>query len=508
MQDLKQMSENGWYCRMISLKLKGMETAEHDKLYRSLISRDPRNDGRFYFGVTTTGIYCRPICSARPRQENVRFFRSKAEAEKAGYRPCLRCRPDLAPASRQWQGTASVVGRALDMIERGDLDGNRLEGIADRLGMTDRHLRRLFGEHVGASPIEVAISHRLHVARQLLSETRLSIVDIAMAAGFGSLRRFNDAFLATYKRNPRDFRRETAGPEEAADTIRLRIPYVGRYDWDFLIGYFRNHQVHGVEAVEGNSYLRHVRTGRGESFLRVEHIAEQGCLRLSVRLNDFHELRPLAESVKRVFDSGHNPHQVGIPEGCPEQLWPLLGADGGLRIPGAFDPFETAVAIILGQVVTVEQGRRNLQRLIETCGDRSVVPYHPGLTHFFPSPEVLAREDLTSLGIPRIRAGAIRELALACLDGTVDLSRGCDLERTRAVLRNIRGIGPWTAEMIALRCLCDTDAFPGSDLVIGRALERYPIHLEEYSPWRAYLALAIWKVHATSLSMARERSVV
>jgi AraC family transcriptional regulator of adaptative response / DNA-3-methyladenine glycosylase II len=484
-----------------------METMEHDKLYRAMISRDPRNDGRFYYGVTTTRVYCRPICAARPRQENVLFFRSKAEAEKAGYRPCLRCCPDLAPTSRQWQGTASVVGRAMGMIERGDLDGNRLADVAARLGMTDRHLRRLFSEHVGASPMDVAISRRLHVARQLLSQTGLSIVDIALAAGFGSLRRFNDAFLTTYNRSPREYRRETLAAQAAEDSIRLRIPYVGRFDWDFLTGYFRNHEVFGVEAVEGNSYLRHFRTTRGESCLRVEHLEEQACLQLSIRINDFLELRPLVESAKQVFDTDHNPHQIAVPEGCPEHLRAFMGANGGIRVPGAFDPFETAVAIILGQLVSVGQGRANLRKLVERFGDRSTVPFHPGLTHFFPSAATLAREDLTSLGITRVRAKAVRELAAACLDGKVELSRSCDLERTRAALLSIGGIGPWTVEMIALRCLGDPDAFPAGDLIIKRTLEQHPILRDEFAPWQAYLALAIWKNHISTLPKAGEGAV-
>jgi len=479
-----------------------METMDTETLYKALSSRDARYDGRFYVGVTTTGIYCRPICPARPKKEHLRFFRSKAEAEKAGFRPCLRCRPDLSPTSIQWRGTAAVVSRAFGMIYRGDADGRPMSGLAERLGMTDRHLRRLFQEQLGASPMEVAISRRLHLARQLLSQTRLSITDIALASGFNSLRRFNDAFLTTYQRNPSDFRKATEGSEAAADTITLRIPYIDRYDWDTLMRYFTRHEVHGVDAVEGGCYLRHLKTVRGESCLRVEHLAKGRCLQVTLAVADFSEVRQLVDTVRSVFDVDHNPRQIEPPEGCPEAVREFLAGYAGLRVPGAFDPFETAVSIILGQLVSTAQGRLNLRKLVERYGERSATAHHPKLSHFFPSPAVLASADLTSLGFTRARANAIRDLSAACLAGTLDLSRTCDLARTRKALLAIKGIGPWTVELIALRCLGDTDAFPTSDLVIKRALASYRFLPEQFSPWRSYLALALWKTQTSAAPAA------
>jgi AraC family transcriptional regulator, regulatory protein of adaptative response / DNA-3-methyladenine glycosylase II len=486
-----------------------MEKMDTDTLYLAFNTRDPRHDGRFYVGVTTTGIYCRPTCPARPKQENIRFFRSKAEAEKAGFRPCLRCRPDLSPTSIQWQGTAAVIARAFGMINRGEADGRKLSGLAERLGMTDRHLRRLFREHLGASPLEVAISRRLHLARQLLSQTRLSITDIALASGFSSLRRFNDAFVTTYRRNPSDFRTCDGGSAGAANTITLRIPYVERYDWDNLIRYFARHGVHGVDTIEDDCYLRHLRGAATESYLRVAHLPAQRSLQFTLEVGDFSEIRQLVVLIRSVFDVDHNPSQITLPEGCPDDLKELLDAGEGIRVPGAFDPLETAVSIILGQLVSTDQGRLNMRKLVEKYGDASKIAYHPRLSHFFPTPEVLATEDLTSLGFTKVRAGAIKEMALACLEGRLELSRNCDLERTREALLSIKGIGPWTVEMIALRCLGDTDAFPASDLIINRAVEKYSIHPEQFTPWQSYLALGIWKNHTSatkSLKFGEKRS--
>jgi AraC family transcriptional regulator of adaptative response / DNA-3-methyladenine glycosylase II len=478
-----------------------MEQIDTDTLYKALSSRDARYDGRFYVGVTTTGIYCRPICPARPRKENVRFFRSKAEAEKAGFRPCLRCRPDLSPTSIQWQGTGAVVARAFGMINRGEADGNSLSGLAGRLGMTDRHLRRLFREHLGASPMEVAISRRLHLARQLLSQTRLSITDIALASGFNSLRRFNDAFLSTYRRNPRDFRKESEGGAAlAADTITLCIPYIDRYDWETLIRYFARHEVYGVDAVEEDCYLRHLKTSGGESYVRVAHLEASRCLLVTLKISDFSEVRQLIDTIRCVFDIDHNPLQIEIPPSCPDAVQEFLAGQAGVRVPGAFDPFETAVSVILGQLVSTAQGRLNLRKLVQSYGEKSKVSHHPRLSHFFPTPAVLAGADLAALGFTRTRANAIKELALAFLSGTLDLSRSCDLSRTRKALLDIKGIGPWTVELIALRCLGDTDAFPASDLIISRALEAYRFLPGQFSPWRSYLALALWKTQAITLS--------
>ncbi|GFO69261.1 AraC family transcriptional regulator [Geomonas limicola] len=482
-------------------------------LHQALTARDPRHDGRFYYGVTTTGIYCRPVCPARPKPEHVRFFKSKAEAERAGYRPCLRCRPDLSPSCSQWQGTAAVVARALTIMEREATESDSLGVLAERLGISDRHLRRLFREHLGASPIEVAISRRLHLARQLLSQTSLSVTDIALASGFNSLRRFNDAFTGTYQRTPSEFRKASPQQPGCPETITLHLPYLPPYDWNTLLRYYARHEVFGTDVVEDGWYLRQLGTPQGPSLVRVRHLPEKACLEVSLTLHSFSDLRPTVAAVRDAFDLDHNP--LLIVPGSAEASVPALAAlAGGIRIPGAFDPLEIAVSVILGQLVSTVQGRRNLQKLVERFGTPVPNPLHPRLTHRFPTAEILAREDLSVLGFTKVRAAAINELARAFLEGRLTLSRSCDLAATRQALARIRGIGPWTVEMIALRCLGDPDAFPATDLVLARALAASPFRPDELRPWRGYFALALWKAQTagdahdtTSPASGPERSL-
>lgn len=466
-------------------------------LHHALTARDPRYDGRFYYGVTTTGIYCRPICPARPKPEHLRFFKSKAEAERAGFRPCLRCRPDLSPSCSQWQGTAAVVARALAIMERDGADCESLTVLAEHLGISDRHLRRLFREHLGASPMEVAISRRLHLARQLLTQTSLSITDIALASGFNSLRRFNDAFTGTYRRTPSDFRKSALQEPASDETITLHLPYLPPYDWDTVLRYFARHEVFGTDTVEDGSYLRQIASAQGPILLKVRNRPEKACLEVSLNLSSFSQLRGAVAAVRGAFDLDHNPLLL-VPLSSEGTVSAAPALAGGIRIPGAFNPLESAVGVILGQLVSTAQGRRNLQKLVERFGTPLPAPLHPRLTHQFPSAEVLAREDLSVLGFTKVRAAAINELARAVLEGRLTLSRSCDLTATRKALAQIRGIGPWTVEMIALRCLGDTDAFPATDLVLARALAASPLSADELRPWRGYLALALWKKQTSS----------
>lgn len=469
-----------------------MNTAEKLKLYKSVLARDPRFDGRFFIGVKTTGIYCRPICPAKPKFENVEFYRSKAEAEHAGFRPCLRCKPDLSPLSPQWRGTAAVMGRALSLIESGE------EHIADKLGMSDRHLRRLFHEHIGASPVEVAISRRLHLARQLLSQTKLGIGEIAYASGFNSLRRFNDAFLKTYKMPPGSFRKEEAS-SSANDTnfITIKLPYSPPYDWEWLMNFFSRHLTIGVEWVENNQYFRHLKTSKGINFYKLSHLPKEQVVQAEIIIKDVSDLRFIIEQIKSQMDLTHNPFHIDSPKFKKELK--------SVRIPGGFDPFETAISIVLGHVVSTEQGKRNIQKLVLKYGEESKESQHPQLTHFFPTAKVLSSADLSTLGFTNGRCEAIRELARKISNNEIQLSKNCDLTETRAQLMSIKGIGAWTTELILMRCASDTDAFPANDLILKRALESEHIDLDAISPWRSYLALAIWKNKAHLLSKKKRK---
>lgn len=475
-----------------------MEKVERQKLYKALLSRDSRYDGKFYFGVKTTGIYCRPICPAKPKFENVLFFRSKSEAELAGFRPCLRCKPDLSPLSPQWRGTAAIMGRALSLIEQ-DLEENQLTKIADKLGMTDRHLRRLFQENIGASPVEVSISRRLHLARQLLSQTHLSVTDIAFASGFKSLRRFNDAFKKTYQQSPSIFRKaESKSSKENKNVLKLELNYIPPFDWEWLMNFFQRHETMGVEHVSENQYQRHFQTNHGYNFYRLSHLKKDKKILVEIHVQDIRDLRTTIDQIKAQLDLGHNPYHIEAPQFKTELK--------NVRIPGAFDPFEVAISIILGQVVSTEQGKKNIYKLVQKFGIPTPNSPHPQLTHLFPSAEVLSQADLSSLGFTTARCEAIKELSQMVASGEIVLSRNSDLDETRKKLLSIKGIGSWTTELILMRCLADTDAFPANDLILKRALEKDHIAVEKMAPWRSYLAIAIWKHQAHLLSKKKRKS--
>jgi AraC family transcriptional regulator, regulatory protein of adaptative response / DNA-3-methyladenine glycosylase II len=462
-----------------------MLPADHLKLYKSMRARDPRSDGRFYVGVKTTGIYCRPVCPAKPKIQNVNFYKSKAEAENAGFRPCLRCRPDLSPLSPQWGGAAAVIPRALRLIE----NNVALNSVAEKLGLSERHLRRLFHEHVGASPVEVLISTRLHLARQLLSQTSLSVLDIAEASGFGSLRRFNEAFSNTYKKSPRDFRQELKFEKKPEGALKLELHYSPPYDWNHILTFFKRHKVAGCELVNEKSYSRVFKTSTGVHYFTIQPSVKPNTLDLKLSAS-LAELRSHIEIIKRQFDLSHNPHHVDFKFKEIQKV----------RVPGCFSAFETAVTIVLGQLVSTEQAQKNVKKLVQQYGEVLEKPAQEGLTHLFPTAQTLQVASFENMGVTRARAHAIRELARMHLSGELNLSSTCDLAETRQTLLSIKGIGPWTVEMIALRCLNDTDAFPAKDLIVARALEKFKIKAEECSPWRAYLALAIWKTQAHLLS--------
>ena len=482
-----------------------MDILDRERLYKLVCARDKRYDGRFYCGVRTTHIYCRPICPARPQLANITFYRSATEAENAGYRACLRCRPDLAPHSGPWHGTAAVVGRALSLIARGEADGVPLEQFARRLGISDRHLRRLFDEHVGASPGEVAASKRLHLARQLLLQSNLPITQTAFAAGFQSLRRFNEAFQAKFHAPPSAVRRSVDRPRDAAaNFITVELPVIAPFDWDGLLRFFQNHAVAGVESFAEGRYRRCFSLGDGAvGAVDVGYEPQKTQLTARVYLEEVSHLRRVIEKVRDLFDARLNPHAHVDDLNADDPIAACYVNSLGLRIPGAWEPFETAVAIILGQLVSVEQGRRNVQKLIERFGTKLAAPLIDGCTHRFPEPRELAKADLRTIGITSARAAAIRELARQLLAGRLNLSRTADLEATRKQLQTIPGIGPWTVELIALRCLGDTNAFPATDLIVKRALAHHSSKHGDWSPWNAYVTLALWKKYAASLSRKR-----
>ena len=471
-----------------------------EALNRARISRDPRFDGKFYIAVTSTGIYCRPICPSRyAKLSNVRFFGSPAAAEAAGFRPCLRCRPEAAPGTPAWLGTAAVVRRALRLINEGALDEDSVEALAGRLGIGARHLVRLFGRHVGASPIAVAQTRRLHFAVCLLEETHLPITQVAMAAGFGSCRRFNDAFRRTYRRAPRELRRAgRRGSASGSDEVVLRLAYRPPYDWLQVREFLAARALPGVECVDARSYARTVACDGGHALVRVEALPDTNALELRVAGAPAAALLHIATAARRVFDLAADPQGIGGELARDALIGPLVRQRPGLRIPGAWEPFECAVRAVLGQQVSVAAGRRFVARLVERAG--TAIRGAGGLTHLFPGAAAVAAADLTGLGLTRSRAATLHALARAVLERRIDFSAAP--EQVMAAMAALPGIGPWTAQYVALRALGEPDALPTGDLVLRRmagsdgrllSVRELEERARDWQPWRSYAVMHLWR---------------
>ena len=479
---------------------------------RARQTRDPRFDGRFFIAVRTTGIYCRPVCPVRPpKSENVRFFPSAAAASEAGYRPCLRCRPESAPGTSAWSGTAATVARALRLIQGGALDEGSVEGLAERLGIGARHLGRLFLAHVGATPGQVAQTRRLQLAKKLLDETDLPIGEIALAAGFGSVRRFNEVLLATYGRPPQALRKDR--PEApAGGELRLRLSFRTPFDWGALRDWLALRAMPGVERVAGDTFERTIALDGRAGWLAVRPLADGRHLELAVR---FPEVAPalvrITARVRRLFDLDADSHTIERDLARDPALAPSVRARPGLRVPGAFDGFELAVRAILGQGVSVAGARTFAGRLVARYGGTLEGAPDAELARTFPGPEALAKAELEALGVLPARAAAIRELARCVSAKALDLETPRDLGAFVAEISRLDGIAAWTAHYVALRALGDPDAFPASDLgllggareLLGAGAERLTAaglerRAEAWRPWRGYAAMHLWLAYGGS----------
>ncbi|MCA8962435.1 MAG: DNA-3-methyladenine glycosylase 2 family protein, partial [Planctomycetes bacterium] len=421
--------------------------------YRVLETRDRRFDGRLFFGVTTTGIYCRPICPARtPRPENVRYFPHAAAAECEGFRPCRRCRPESAPDSPGWLGASWIVQRALEMIGEGALDSKSVDALADDLGVGRRHLSRLFAREVGASPRAVARTRRLHFARALIDQTELRMIDVALGAGFSSVRRFNDAIRGAFGASPRELRAR-ALTATTTPSFRLKLPYREPFEFDGLLDFLRRRAIPGVESVDHAEYRRIFESPDGPGELRVTNDASARCCVVELTRVDPRSIRDLQRRVRSLFDLDADPREIVACLGEDAALRTLVRNSPGLRVPGAWCGFEIAVRVILGQQVSVEAATTLAGRLVATEG-RRIDAASRTLHTLFPTPARLAEADLTTIGIPRTRARALRELSRAVAEGGLDLERGDPWDVRRRLLE-LPGVGPWTAEMVAMRALRD-----------------------------------------------------
>jgi AraC family transcriptional regulator, regulatory protein of adaptative response / DNA-3-methyladenine glycosylase II len=473
-----------------------------DACYRALLTRDARFDGRFFTGVKTTGVYCRPVCPARtPRRENCTFHPSAAAAEAAGFRACLRCRPETAPELGAWRGSSNTVARALRLIEAGALDGGDVEALGERLGVGGRQLRRLFRQHLGASPVAVAQTRRVLLAKQLVHETVLPMTEVALASGFGSVRRFNETFQALYARPPSALRRRS-GSAAPGDAVSLKLRYRPPYDWAAMFAYLGERAVPGVERLEGRRYSRTLAVGEHAGVVSVEPIAGDQ-VRVEVRFPNLSALPHILARVRRVFDLGADPAAVGEHLSGDPALAPLIAARPGLRVPGAWDGFESAVRAVLGQQITVVQAVRLASSLAERYGEPVPAAFAaPGLIRAFPSPTQLAAADLSWLPMPRARSRALESLAQAVAADPNLFGPRASLEDAVKRLRALPGIGEWTAQYVALRELREPDAFPAADVALLKAAAAAdgtrptPAQLlaraEAWRPWRAYAAVHLW----------------
>jgi AraC family transcriptional regulator, regulatory protein of adaptative response / DNA-3-methyladenine glycosylase II len=483
-----------------------MELPNRDVCYRALQSRDARFDGLMFTGVTSTGIYCRPVCPARtPKFENCRFYGSAAAAQDAGFRPCLRCRPETAPDLASWRGTSNTVSRALALIAEGALDGeeNSVEKLAERLGLGERQLRRLFLQHLGASPVSVAQTRRVLFAKQLIHDTQLPMTEVAMAAGFGSLRRFNEIFLDLFHRPPSALRRKSLAREEGKE-VELRLRYRPPYDWGCMLDFLRARAITGVEAVDGNRYLRTVEVNGKMGSIAVTHLPDRESLGVSIRFPDVRLLPAIVARVRRLFDLGANIETIDEHLSGDPVLAPLVARRPGLRAPGGWDGFEIAVRAVLGQQISVVAARRLAGELVALHG--RAVPkqflMHPNLTHVFPTAKRLAAVSSIGLGMPAARLATLKALAEAAVADPNLFRTFSSIEETIARLQEIRGIGEWTAQYIALRALREMDAFPATDVGLLRSVsamdgekakpEKLLSRAESWRPWRAYAAQHLW----------------
>jgi AraC family transcriptional regulator of adaptative response / DNA-3-methyladenine glycosylase II len=496
-----------------------MELPEGDTCYRALQSRDPRFDGLLFVGVTSTGIYCRPVCPARTAKlENCRFFGSAAAAQEAGFRPCLRCRPETAPDLASWRGTSNTVSRALALIADGALDGAEasVEALAERLGIGERHLRRLFLQHLGASPIAVAQTRRVLFAKQLIHETKMPITEVALAAGFGSIRRFNEMFLNLFQRPPSALRRKTSLRSSSPESgVTLRLRYRPPYDWDSMLSFLRARAIPGLEIVENGSYLRTIGVDGFTGSVQVTHLPARQSLCVTIRFPRVQSLPAIISRVRRLFDLGADIETIDAHLSVDRLLAPLVAQRPGLRAPGGWDGFELAVRAILGQQVSVTAARRLAEQLVVSQGEpvSSDFVSDSRLTHVFPKPQRLARAKSIEVGMPAARRSALKELAeAAAADPNLFRPFGT-IGEAIAKLRKIRGIGEWTAQYIALRALRETDAFPAADIGLLRGAELMDgarptvpnllARSESWRPWRAYAAQHLWAVSAASISESR-----
>ncbi len=469
-----------------------------DTCYRALVARDDRFDGQFFVGVETTGVYCRPICPARtPGRARCSFYRSAAEAERAGFRACLRCRPELAPGASSVDARSRLVREAVALVEADYLGEHSVDALAERLHVSSRQLRRAMLAEIGVTPIELAQTRRLALAKQLLQDTALPVTQVAFASGFASVRRFNALVRERFGRAPSELRRGSARDDEGI--VRLRLGARAPFDGPALLRFFGARSVPGVERVDEHGLVRAVRFGDRVGWIAVALDREAPGVEVRVSPAIAGSTLAIASRVRRQFDLDAMPDAIATVLGADPVLGPRVRARPGLRVPGAFDPFEAAVRAVLGQQVTVRAATTLAGRVAARFGTPIATP-HDGVHLLFPrAPELaaVAPETFASIGMPLARGKALQALADAVARGVVSLEPDADPDATIAALESLPGIGAWTARYVAMRGLGWPDAFVAGDLMVKKALgglapraaER---RAEPWRPWRAYAVMHLW----------------
>lgn len=470
---------------------------DEDRCYDALLSRDRRFDGQFIAAITSTGIYCRPSCPApvRPKRKNVQVYATAAAAQLAGFRSCKRCRPDAAPGSPEWDQRGDLVGRAMRLIERGEVDRVGVAGVAAQLFVSERHLNRVLNEALGAGPIALARAQRANLARVLLETTTMSVTDTAFASGFSSVRQFNDTMRAVYDRTPTAIRKAGSKSTHSASAtggveLRLWLPAREPIDHEWMFSFLGGHGLPGVSSGTDSSFERTLRLASGDAHVTVESDAKDHAgVWATFTLEHISDLSDAIARVRRLFDLDADPQHIDEILGADPIVGPLRDQRPGVRVPGSVDGFETAIGAIIGQQISVAGARTLVGRLVAAANpnDQSDERMH------FPTAEHVAELDLALIGLTNARQRTIKALATAVLQEDLVLDLGVDRAQARQQLLALPGIGPWTADVIAMRALGDTDVMLAGDLVIKRRLDEFGLtDTEHLAPWRSYAACTLW----------------
>ena len=481
-----------------------MNPIDDDAAYSAMKSHDPRFDGVFFVGVTSTGIYCRPICPVKvPKRENCRFFDSAGAAEKAAFRPCLRCRPELAPGHAPVDQAHRLADLIVQRMDEGLADeGAGLEEIATQFNLSSRQLRRIVQQELGVSPMELIQTRRLLLAKQLLTDTKLPVIEVAFASGFSSLRRFNDAFSSHYRMPPTRLRKEAAehpGKINAADTSTLQLGYRPPYDWQAMLKFLAARTIREVEFVSADTYARTINLGGHTGWIKVSNAAAKNALLVEFTHSLTPVLPALLGRLRHMFDLTARPDLIAEHLRQDVTLRKSVTQHPGLRVPGAFDGFEMAVRAILGQQITVQAATKIACRYAEAFGEKIETPF-PELTRLSPTVTKVTRasvDEIASLGIIRTRSACILAMAEAIRSGALQLEPGANPQTTIAQLVTLPGIGPWTAHYIAMRALRWPDAFPKEDIAVrnnlgGVTAKQAEEMSQPWRPWRSYAVIHVW----------------